>query len=284
MNKLIVLGTCQDGGYPQSGCLELCCRDVTTNHRLISSIAITNNSQDKCWIIDASPDIKYQLNLIKKYMGDEQFPHISGILLTHAHIGHYLGLLSLGLEVMNLKNVPVYAMPRMVSFLNNNAPFNQLVENNNITLHTIDESSFISIDSKCSIQPFNVPHRNELSETVGYKIITKSSSTIYLPDIDAWEDWDTDINKFIAGYDLIFLDGTFFDKSELKLRDISKVPHPSIIQSMSLFDQLDASTKSKIHFTHFNHTNKVLKVESKERLDLLSRGYNIPEEGQEYIL
>lgn len=284
MNKLIVLGTCQDGGYPQSGCTASCCKDVASDSKFISSIAITNDTQNECWIVDASPDIKHQLNFIKKYISEDQFPLISGIFLTHAHIGHYIGLLDLGLEVMNLKNIPVYAMPEMVSFLSNNAPFNQLIHNQNIILHTINENSSIPIDSNCSIKPFNVPHRNELSETVGYKITTKSSSTIYLPDIDSWGDWDVDINDVICENNLIFIDGTFYDKSELKLRDISKVPHPSIIDSTRIFDKLDISLRSKIFFTHFNHTNKILQPNSIERADLISRGYNIPEEGQEIIL
>ncbi len=284
MNKLIVLGTCQDGGYPQSGCTASCCKDVASDSKLISSIAITNDTQDECWIVDASPDIKHQLNIIKKYISKEQFPLISGIFLTHAHIGHYIGLLDLGLEVMNLKNIPVYAMPGMASFLSNNAPFNQLIHNQNIILHTINKNSSIPIDSNCSIKPFNVPHRNELSETVGYKIITKSSSTVYLPDIDSWEDWEVDINDVICENNLIFIDGTFYDKSELKLRDISKVPHPSIVDSTRIFDKLDISLRSKIFFTHFNHTNKILQPNSIERADLISRGYNIPEEGQEIIL
>ena len=284
MNKLIVLGTCQDGGYPQSGCTASCCKDVASDNKLISSIAITNNAEDACWIIDASPDIKNQLNIIRKYIGNDLIPNISGVFLTHAHIGHYLGLLQFGLEVMNLKDIPVYAMPKMISFLKNNAPFNQLISNNNIILNEINEDLPVSIDSNCSIKAFNVPHRNELSETVGYKIITQKTSTIYLPDIDSWEDWDVDISSLIHDNDLIFLDGTFYDKAELKLRDISKVPHPSIVESTRIFDQLDVALRSKIVFTHFNHTNKILHPMSKEKSELISRGYNIPEEGQEYLI
>ena len=71
MNKLIVLGTCQDGGYPQSGCTASCCKDVASDSKLISSIAITNDTQDECWIVDASPDIKHQLNIIRKYISKD---------------------------------------------------------------------------------------------------------------------------------------------------------------------------------------------------------------------
>ena len=282
MNKLIILGTCQDGGYPQSGCIASCCVDVQNSTRLISSIAVINKNNNQCWIFDASPDIKYQLNMLRKHMDASDFPIISGIFLTHAHIGHYLGLLSIGLEVMNLQNVPVYAMPEMAHFIENNAPFSQLVEKKNIVINMINENSLIHLDSNCSVSPFNVPHRNEFSETVGYSIKTSKSSTIFIPDIDSWKLWDIDLLNFIIKHNLLFLDGTFYEKSELKLRDISKVPHPSIVESIDLFSDLDEDDKKKIYFTHFNHTNKVLNPSSDERLYVQSSGFNIAQEGQEF--
>ena len=284
MNKLIVLGTCQDGGYPQSGCISSCCAKVQNSNRLVSSIAVTNDSKDKCWIFDASPDIKFQLNMLKGYMGESKFPHISGIFLTHAHIGHYLGLLSLGLEVMNLNEVPVYAMPKMAHFIENNAPFNQLIEKGNIVLKVLGEDSQIHLDSQCTVFPFSVPHRNELSETVGYNIKTNISSTIFIPDIDSWDQWDMNMLGFIEKHDLLFLDGTFYDKNELKLRDINKVPHPSITESMDLFSVLNKEDRGRIYYTHFNHTNKILKSNSKERRNVLDRGYNLAKEGQEFLI
>ena len=42
-------------------------------------------------------------------------------------MGHYSGLLQLGREVMGAKDMPVYAMPRMKSFLYENSPWNQLL-------------------------------------------------------------------------------------------------------------------------------------------------------------
>ena len=282
MNKLIVLGTCQDGGYPQSGCIASCCLKVKNSSRLVSSIAVTNKNADQCWIFDASPDIKYQLNMLDKYMLKGDFPNISGIFLTHAHIGHYLGLLSLGLEVMNLRNVPVYAMPKMVQFIKRNAPFSQLVEKNNIILRVINNDSIIHLDSGCTVSPFNVPHRNEFSETVGYSIKTNISSTIFIPDIDSWDQWDINLLDFARQHDLLFLDGTFYHKDELELRDISKVPHPSIVESINLFSALDKDDREKIYFTHFNHTNKVLKSDSDERLNVHDSGFKIAKEGQEF--
>ena len=127
---LYVLGTSQDAGYPQVGCKNICCQTVWDNPELKkfpSSIAIINKEDRKYWLIDITPEIKTQIQMIDKFDCS-----LEGIFITHAHIGHYMGLINLGLEVMNLKNIPVYAMPKMNLFLEKNAPINFLIENNNI--------------------------------------------------------------------------------------------------------------------------------------------------------
>jgi len=118
-NFILVLGTVQDGGYPHIGCYEECCNVVKGNpklKRMVSSIAIIDKIKSKVWLIDASPDINSQLNIIANKIENFQFPYLSGVFLTHAHTGHYSGLLNLGLEGLNIKNVPIYAMPKMKNF------------------------------------------------------------------------------------------------------------------------------------------------------------------------
>ena len=113
-----------------------------------------------------SPDINKQLN----FMGDRIKKDLRGVFLTHAHIGHYTGLMYFGREALNSKSINVYAMPRMKKFLEQNGPWSQLVSLQNISITEIDNNVKISIDSNVTIQPIEVPHRAEFSETVGYKI------------------------------------------------------------------------------------------------------------------
>jgi len=275
---LLVLGTAQDGGYPQAGCSDACCQHAweTRYQRLIASLAFYSGRN--CFLIDVTPDFKYQYQLIEKSI--KTSPHISGIFITHAHLGHYAGLLELGLEVMNSDAVPVYVMPKMKSFLENNAPFSQLVSLKNINLVAIEENQPIEMNGIFSITPFQVPHRNEFSETVGYSVQSSSKSVLYIPDIDSWEEWDTDINNMINKHDIAFLDGTFYDKKELKKRDIKDVPHPSILESMKQFSSLDVIDRQKVNFTHLNHTNNVLRINSKERNEVLKQGYKIATDGE----
>ena len=272
-----ILGITQDGGYPHAGCKKDCCLnlwDSTQKKELIASIAIIDHSSKNFWLIDITPDFKNQFNMISSNYS------LSGIFLTHAHLGHYIGLLELGKEVMNLTDIPVYSMPRMKSFIENNSPINFLIENNNIRSLGLSSGKLVMLNRQISVIPFLVPHRNELSETVGYKIKSKNKNIIYLPDIDSWDNMDEDIMDLILDNDALFIDGTFYDNNELLNRDMSKIPHPTIKDSFKKFKFLDKNERKKIFFTHLNHTNNLLRQDSKEFNEVLMNGYNIAKTNQ----
>ena len=276
-----VLGTAQDGGYPHAGCNKACCSSIWLKpelHRLPSSIAAIDLKQKQFYLFDITPNVKEQLHLLDRYNCE-----LAGIFITHAHLGHYIGLLDLGLEIMNLKNIPVYVMPRMKQFISNNQPMIQLIENKNIQLIEIKDNLSISINN-LSITPFEVPHRNELSETVGFRIESANHSAIYLPDIDDWDSWETDLGEFVADNDILFLDGTFYTKAEIQLRDISKIPHPEITYTMQKLSNLYSSQKKSVHFIHFNHTNYVIKVDSKAQQNVFNQGFSLAFENQIFEL
>jgi len=277
-SSLLVLGTAQDGGYPHTGCSENCCREAwkdSNQKRLIASLSVLDGND--FFLVDITPDFKYQMQLIERHINEK--PHISGICITHAHLGHYMGLLELGLEVMNTNNIPVYVMPKMKSFLENNAPFTQLLELNNINLYVLQDNCSVEIFKDVKITPFQVPHRNEYSETVGYRIQSSRQSVLYIPDIDSWDEWDSNINALIKESDIALLDGTFYDKTELKNRDVSAIPHPSIRESIKLFSALDKMDRKKVNFTHLNHTNNVLRKGSEAEKDVEQQGFKIAYEG-----
>jgi pyrroloquinoline quinone biosynthesis protein B len=180
-----------------------------------------------------------------------------------------------GKEATNASQVPVYAMPRMKKFLENNGPWNQLVTTNNIALQEIENRKEIELTSNIKVIPFTVPHRDEFSETVGFKIIGPKKSVLFIPDIDKWEKWETDISEAISQVDYAFVDATFFDGEEINSRDISEIPHPFIIESMELFKGLPSEEKQKIYFIHFNHTNPVINNQSKAYQQVIENGFNV---------
>ena len=276
--SLVILGTIQDAGSPQIGCKKECCAHLFNeldSSRQIVSLGLIDVPNEKTYLFEATPDIVQQMKRLTQFESQNEKEIVDGIFLTHAHIGHYTGLMYLGKEAMNANNVPVYAMPRMIDFLRNNGPWDQLVKTNNIELSTLEKDKGIKVSEEIQITPFLVPHRDEYSETVGYRIQGPSKSALFIPDIDKWEKWEKDIVEEIRRVDYAFLDATFFSGKEMNNRDISEIPHPFIIESLEKFKDLDPKDKNKIIFIHFNHTNPVINLESEEAKEVIELGYNI---------
>ena len=129
-----------------------------------------------------------------------------------------------------------------------------------------------------------MPHRDELSETVGFRIEGPQRSAVYLPDIDGWERWDRSVEEVVATTDAAYLDGTFYDSEELPGREMSTVPHPLIRDSTERFAALPAPERAKIRFIHFNHTNPVLDPASSATLAVAGAGLGLAEEGERSLL
>jgi pyrroloquinoline quinone biosynthesis protein B len=282
---LKVLGTIQDGGIPHMGCSKECCSNyfLSKKSRIgVSSLGVSNLKHNTNYIIDATPNINFQL--IDLIGNADPSKKLNGIFLTHAHMGHYAGLLNFGRESLNSKNIPLYLMPKFYNFILNNGPWNQLVELNNIKLNKIYNGEKVILHNNLSFTPIQVPHRDEYSETVGYVIEGTHKKALYIPDIDKWAKWEVSVVEMIKNVDYAFLDGTFFDEKEINNRDISEIPHPFIIESLKLFKELDESEKSKVYFIHLNHTNPVLNSESSEYKKVISAGFNIAKTGMEFFL
>ncbi|MEY3368194.1 MAG: hypothetical protein RI973_1349 [Bacteroidota bacterium] len=274
---LVVLGNLQDGGSPHAGCRRDCCRDFFENQapdRKVVSLGVVDRAGKSTWLFEASPDLPEQMKLLRRMAGDSAAEVPDGIFLTHAHIGHYAGLMFLGKEAMDARGVAVYAMPRMKRYLEDNGPWSQLVDRNNISLREIQGGTTV-VAGSLEVTPLLVPHRDEFSETVGYRIQGPEKSLLFIPDIDKWEKWDRDIVREIARVDYALLDATFYDAQELPGRKMEEIPHPFVVESMSRFDTLPAAERSKVHFIHLNHTNPALLPDSPASLEIQRRGYKV---------
>ena len=285
--ELIILGTVQDAGSPHIACKRDCCAELFEKPdptRKVVSLGILDHDLEKTYLFEATPDISEQAKLLKSHASWDAEELPNQIFLTHAHIGHYTGLMYLGKEATNAKQLPTYVMPKMKSYLEQNGPWSQLVSNKNIDLHPIENRKLLSMSANLKIMPLQVPHRDEYSETVGYKIIGPSKSALFIPDIDKWEKWNTSITELIKTVDYAFLDASFFDGEELNTRDISHIPHPFVVESMALFVKLSDEDKAKINFIHFNHTNALLNLESEQAQKVLENGFKIAQFKQKFVL
>ena len=282
---ITILGIAQDGGYPHIGCQKQCCKDYYSGknkRKNVVSLGLVDLENQQKWLFDATPDMHIQLaSLENNHLKNKAI--IDSVFLTHAHIGHYTGLMYFGREAYGKQNIPVFAMPKMATFLEENGPWSQLVDLNNISLIKLKQDSIIKLNNKLMVTPFKVPHRDEFSETVGYKIQGAKKSALFIPDIDKWHKWKRNIVEEVKQVDYAFLDASFYKDGELK-RPMSEIPHPFIIETIQLFENKALSVKNKIIFIHFNHTNPALQENSKERKVLKKQGFNFATEGDNYEL
>jgi len=270
-----VLGIVQDGGYPHIGCDKDCCGQVAPGEYFVSCLGLVDKTNKKRYLFDATPDMHNQINLLEKFPDGNL---IDGIFLTHAHIGHYSGLMYLGREGLGGDNIIVYALKRMTRFLTKNGPWDQLVKLNNILIKTISNKEYVKLSENIFVIPIKVPHRDEYSETVGYKIIGKSKKILFIPDIDKWNEWNKSIIDEVKLVDYAFIDGTFYNGSELN-RDMGEIPHPSIEETLQLFSYQPLSERNKIYFIHLNHTNPILTNKNGIKDMIEGLGFNIAKRG-----
>ncbi|MCI0658107.1 MAG: MBL fold metallo-hydrolase [Acidobacteria bacterium] len=280
---VVVLGIAQDGGYPQAGCSKACCKGTwteTSRRRSVASLAIVDPGTHMRWLIDATPDFREQLRRLDEIAPAASSPGLEGIFLTHGHIGHYTGLMQLGREVMGAKGVPVYAMPRMRKFLETSGPWDQLVKLGNITLRSLDAAGPVILNSRLSVTPLLVPHRDEYTETVGFVIRGPSRAVLYLPDIDKWDKWSTPLAEALSSVDVAYLDGTFHGEGEIPGRNMAEIPHPFMVETLELLQPLPPEQRAKVRFIHLNHTNPALNPAGNASRQLSEAGLLVAVEGE----
>lgn len=282
---IAVLGIAQDAGIPQMGCETPFCnraRENSSLRQMVASLALVDPDSGERWIFDATPDLPEQFDLLKTITNDRT-NRLDGIFLTHAHIGHYTGLMYLGRESMNAKETRVFAMPKMREFLSSNGPWLQLVSIKNISLVAIDDGKSVELNERISVTPFLVPHRDEFSETVGYRIKSKYRTAIFIPDIDKWEKFSTPLESLVREADVLFIDGTFYADGEIS-RPISEVPHPFVSETVERLKGLPKAHRAKVVFIHFNHSNPLVQGAPNTVSAVERRGFRIARTGMKIEL
>ena len=272
---IYVLGNVQDAGLPHIGCKHEFCKEKFNEFEeyFTTSIAVIDPINNKYLLFEATPDLPYQLNYLdKKLFNNFSLPE--SIFITHAHIGHYAGLMYFGREALGSRDLKVNVLPKMANFLKTNGPWSQLVEINNIKIQEINFGQKTNHLSHISVMPIKVPHRDEYTETAAYVIIGKNKKALFIPDIDKWEKWSKNLIELVKEYDYLLLDATFYDSKEIN-RDISEIPHPLVSETIGLLDNLTTKDKSKVYFIHMNHTKMMLDPKSNLSKYVTSKGFNI---------
>jgi len=299
---LVVLGTVQDGGLPHGSCHGPHCRaarEDPTRRRWVASLGIVLPRSRRLYLIDATPDVIEQLHRLSRYResglpagGTVDRSPLDGVFLTHAHMGHYLGLAHFGFEAIHTRHLPTWGTPRMLGFLRDNGPWSQLVSMENLELRemplaapgvpAVDGGGWVELGEGVAVAAFPVPHRDEYSDTVAYLIRGPERAVLYVPDTDGWDVWPRPLPEVIGdGVDLALLDGSFFSMGELPGRDITQVRHPLMRQTMDLLERQVEAGEIEVAFTHLNHSNPALVPDGPERREIEARGFRVLEEGEE---
>ena len=268
--EAILLGSAQDGGLPQAGCYCNQCASAHTDptlRRRVACLGLVDRATHQSWLIDATPDLPEQLGVVH---GLAPGCPLAGIALTHAHVGHYTGLIHLGYEAWNTQGLPVYVSPIMARFLRENGPWSQLVSLGNIELHTLDLGQESRLSPNLHLTPVSVPHRAEFSDTLAFVVRGPARRLFYCPDIDGWDGWEHDLRGFVAGMDVALLDGTFFSPDELAERDLSSIPHALVTDTAKWL----AGVNCDVRLIHLNHSNPLHRP-GPERAWLAAQGIGV---------
>ena len=278
-----MLGVAQDGGVPHIGCRQERCeaarRDPARRER-VAALGLVDEAAGRRFLIDATPDLPSQVESLGPPRPREQGV-VDGILLTHAHVGHYTGLMYLGREALSAGGIPVWATPRMARFLRENGPWSQLVALGNVSLREMEPGAAVALTDRLRVTPLLVPHRDELSDTVAFRVEGPERSLLYLPDIDKWERWDRRLADEVGRVDWALLDGTFEDPAEVPGRSLAEIPHPLVGETVALLGP--GPRRAKVLFVHLNHTNRLLRDEAAAAA-LAAKGFGVARDGQELEL
>jgi pyrroloquinoline quinone biosynthesis protein B len=277
--EAVVLGIAQDGGVPHLGCRQELCvraRRDPSKRRLVASLGLVDQGARRRFIVDSTPNFPEQVDRLGGLP--------DAILLTHAHIGHYLGLAQLGREVLNAKRLPVYCTSSMAKFLRENGPWKRLVALENVEIREIAPGQEFELAPSLRATAIRVPHRDEDSDTVAYLVSGPRRKLLWLPDIDKWEKWDRRIEELVAENNLLaFVDGTFFSADEIPGRSIREIPHPLVPETIARFGGRAPASPAKVFFVHLNHTNRLL-WDAAARREVEREGFAVAQEGARYPL
>jgi len=292
--RLRIVGSVQDGGLPHAACsCERCerARADPAHKRHVASLALITQDGEvqRVYLVDATPDIREQLDMLRDVRDDpegrvDRSP-VDGVLLTHAHIGHYTGLAFLGFEAVHTQGMPVWCTLRMGAFLRSNGPWSQLVRIGNIEIEEVTPGKPWMIDG-VEVEALLVPHRDEYSDTVGFIFRGDAATVLYIPDTEPWRKWGKPLEDVIdeEAIDTLVVDATFYSPAELPGRLISAIGHPLMIDTMDLLQARVDSGELAVLFTHLNHSNPALTLGSEAVRAVESRGFRVVREGEEIVL
>jgi pyrroloquinoline quinone biosynthesis protein B len=278
-----LLGRAQDGGVPHLGCERPCCVEARAQGHVEypCSLGIHDRLTGSLLLIEATPAVEPQIAMLHTLAGvsGRGRQPVDGVLITHAHIGHYTGLMQFGEEVAATDHIPLHVTPRMASFLQENDPWAQVIEYGQVDVRPVEPGQSCEPLEGLRVEFIEVPHREEHSDTVAFKVHGPARTLLWVPDVDQWGRHEGLLAQLLEGVDVAYVDATFYDGSELPGRDLSRIPHPLMVETMAMWADQAEANPGVIRFIHMNHTNPVLR-DAALRSQIEAKGFGIGQVGE----
>ena len=295
----IVLGSAAGGGFPQWNCRCPACLlawggDRRVKPRTQASLAISANCED--WLlINASPDLPEQLRRSPSLhpRGDTRGSPIKAILLTGAEIDQVTGLLSL----REREAFTLFASAATLAVLGENSVFGVLAPDV-VQRRTVALDQTFALPGGLQAELFAVPGKvplylegespetmSESAGTVGVELSAGGARMTFIPGAAAvtprmWER--------MARADVVFFDGTLFRDDEMIATKTGnktgrRMGHMAIDGQDGSLNVLKDLRARRIYI-HINNTNPILVEGSPEHTHVISKGWEVAEDGLEVAL
>jgi len=264
--RVRVLGSAAGGGFPQWNCRCGTCEAARAGHRARprtqSSLAVRGEG-GPWWLVNASPDLRQQLETLDREGDAVRAAPIAGVLLTDAEIDHTAGLL-----LMRESGAPlrIYGDPSIQRVLEPTL------------LRMLDRFCGVEWHPPGPVEGLMVePFSDGLTFREDERVVT------YAPALARLDD---DVLARFEASDLVLVDGTFWFGDDLarlgiSARTAADMGHVPLTDSLPA---LAALRRPRVVLVHINNTNPILLEDSPERDVALRAGVEIAYDGLEVEL
>jgi pyrroloquinoline quinone biosynthesis protein B len=290
--RVRVLGSAAGGGLPQWNCRCAVCEaaraGVRVRPRTQSSLAIRGD--DGPWfLVNASPDLRQQLESLGARGGGVRAAPIAGVLLTDAEIDHTAGLLLLREAATPMRLFGAAGVERA---LTDGYPVLRMLERYcGAEWRTLEpERPHELAGSSLVVEPFatggDAPRYlgpDAELEASGFAFSDSGGRITYVPGLARLDDR---VIARLASSDLVLVDGTFWRDDDLARlgisdRTASDMGHTPLAGPGGTLEVLAGLARPRKVLVHINNTNPILLEDSPEREQVVRAGVEVAYDGLE---
>ncbi|MFF4536200.1 pyrroloquinoline quinone biosynthesis protein PqqB [Streptomyces aureus] len=290
--RVVLLGTAAGGGFPRWNCACAQCsaaRDGKLAARTQECAAVSGNGRD-WWLLNASPDIRTQLNATAALAPGPGGTPVRGALLTDAEAHHVMGLTGL----YGVPGLTVYASPPVLAAL---SPLRPLLERHApwVWADSFTEGGFVlagglvvSAHALGSRAPGYLPGVADGRWVAAYRVedLATGGVLVYAPGL---LEWTPALDDLLAGATCVVLDGTLCaagsaDGPVRGLRGRRTSWHLPVLGPDGSLAALARHPRPRVVYTHFDSGNPLLDPATDAYASVTGAGVGILADGTELRL